>query len=343
MADKVEQVEGYPSVLKDMDDDGLETVRRKVMRLMSQDMDINKISAVLIASRQLYALARLALQRELEAEGHTWADGVEEMIIKSMAEHANKPFSRTKVFEQLEGVVREFMINDIEHEVEQERSDNLHIAERIASLRDTSSVIVPSGAYKPGTTVVIVGTESEIKDYMDRVHHNAHKFWGTISSEDEKFVQDEQLDVAVVARLELASIAPSIMRRRDLRDVRIGINLWNKKGNSRAEFKDLMEDTLATTLGNRCDVLLIDDAMMAYKPKIVVTSDEFSMYGVCEVIKQTRNWAKEHKTVLVVGVIPPQEEVGSIASTLADLAERYKDLEDVSVISVPKFEEKNEN
>lgn len=121
MADTVETVQGQPSVLKDFTDDKLTQVTRRAALLLSQDDTVNKICSTLIVSRQLYAMARLALQRSMQEEGYEWKDGIEELLIKAMADRANKPYTRAAVLRDLTNIALPLVQSEIKLEQKAER------------------------------------------------------------------------------------------------------------------------------------------------------------------------------------------------------------------------------
>lgn len=130
MTDKVDVVESFPSVLKGFSDEQLDAVKTRVMSLLQTDKDVNRLCSVLINSKRLYALARLALQRNLAAEGISWASGDEEFIIKAMSNRSEVPFTRTEVFDALKSQVMSFMLDEIQAEAEADKAASMDYTAR---------------------------------------------------------------------------------------------------------------------------------------------------------------------------------------------------------------------
>jgi len=89
--------EGQESALAGMDEEQLKAVNNRVAKLVAEDPQINMACAVLVNSRRLYAMARLALNRDMAKLGYKWEDGSEELILLSMGEMAAAKFQREEV------------------------------------------------------------------------------------------------------------------------------------------------------------------------------------------------------------------------------------------------------
>ena len=89
--------ESLESALAGMDEEQLKAVNNRVSKLVAEDPQINMACAVLVNSRRLYAMARLALNRDMDKLGYKWEDGSEELILLSMGEMASAKFQREEV------------------------------------------------------------------------------------------------------------------------------------------------------------------------------------------------------------------------------------------------------
>jgi len=70
--------------------------------------------AVLVNSRRLYAMARLALNRDMDKLGYKWEDGSEELILLSMGEMASGKFQREEVLPVVTNHIPLFVETEIE-------------------------------------------------------------------------------------------------------------------------------------------------------------------------------------------------------------------------------------
>lgn len=138
-----EVVEGNRGVLHAKSEEEMAAIQKQAQKYMAADGVLRRICNVMISSRQLYALARLALTREIEREGHVWDDGVEEFLIEAMMQQALRPFSRAEVTVAVRDIVTEFLLDELNIEQETERSSALLRLQREES--DRLSLAVPFG------------------------------------------------------------------------------------------------------------------------------------------------------------------------------------------------------
>lgn len=171
--DRTEVVDVNTGVLQEFSDEALDVAKSAAYKLVSEDIDINRVASVMIASRQLYALARLALTRRLTAEGHSWADGVEEVIIRSMSSAANAPFRRTDTLRALESSVKAFMSDEIATELEETRVAELQARDRLEEVLNNRFVVINGKPYEPGHTIVVVGASADVAAAVERLANTA--------------------------------------------------------------------------------------------------------------------------------------------------------------------------
>lgn len=125
--------EGLESALAGMDEKQLEVVNSRVSKLVAEDPQINMACAVLVNSRRLYAMARLALNRDMDKLGYKWEDGSEELILLSMGEMASAKFQREEVLPVVKNHIPLFVETEIELYTESPE-EGPEIADVVASL-----------------------------------------------------------------------------------------------------------------------------------------------------------------------------------------------------------------
>jgi len=125
--------EGLESALAGMDEKQLEAVNNRVSKLVAEDPQINMACAVLVNSRRLYAMARLALNRDMDKLGYKWEDGSEELILLSMGEMASGKFQREEVLPVVTNHIPLFVETEIALYTESPEEGS-EIADVVASL-----------------------------------------------------------------------------------------------------------------------------------------------------------------------------------------------------------------
>jgi hypothetical protein len=253
MPDTIQPVEGFEGVLKSYTEEQLQAVQEKAAVLMRTDPDLNKICSVLIASRQLYALARYALHRELTTEGIEWDDGVEEFLIKAMADRATKPFSRTETLKILASTVKKFMTDEVNLESELERTQELIASQRDYDLRTRRIVIGQRMWGQTGDVFIVVGTADEVQKHVDLLA-SADTTNTYLDEEDIKKAKTLNLDVC--ARVILRSDKSSEERPYCLTQ---GFDKWMGCCATSAEFTRHMAEAKDLAPFNRIDLLVVQD------------------------------------------------------------------------------------
>jgi hypothetical protein len=334
MTDKIEQVEGYESVLRDFADTALDRVRTKAAALVQQDTDVNAICSVLIASRQLYALARFALHRELTSEGVEWSDGIEEFLIKAMSDRADRPFARTAVLGALEGSVRKFMVDELEKEVEAERTEEMLTSQQVDSARANKFVTEPvhGFCYKPGEVVLVVGSAESVEDYITDIRNTAVNLCD--DPEIETFAQENGFSTCTKVNLLDKALPADITRKTGLVQLNVGVNKWLNVTNSRTSMEAFLAHLMLSTYGNRCDLLTIDNLQLTHNSLFANETDiyAYSWPNLSAAVKLLRRWAEDNRTVILGGVVVEQGKADQIRD---ELRERYKDIRGVHVIQPP--------
>lgn len=323
MSDRIDNVTGFPSVLKDLTDDKLESIKRKAAAIVQQDVDINAICSTLIASRQLYALARFALHRDLTAEGHVWEDGIEECLIKAMATKADLPFTRAQVLQALELPVRKFMFDEIQLESEQEKTERLMTESAISSAKDAKKVVIPGYLLTTGDTLLVVGKAADVAKRLQLILEAPENHWA--NQEDDELATSQGLNDCVRV-VWTTKLMPEVTYPTLMLEFPVGVQKWTSVANSRAGLEKLFQSQLSKTIGNRCDLLIVEDIALAYNTSFTLDTVHCPT-NVCGGIKAIRRLVQEAKGVLVAGVIAE----GDVTETAEDLRRRYKDVKGVYV------------
>ena len=294
--DKHEVVEGHEGVLKGMTEQQIAEAREQAVKFVTKDPEINRISAVVIASRQLYSLARLALTRELIKEGHEWSDGVEEYIIQAMVAQANEPFSRDKVLQATQGQILPFLVDDVEREIEETNTDELEFQRLAEAHRADSVVPITSYGIRRSESQVLVGPTTCITERIDEYLVNLNN-----SNEG------DENHPCVVLHLVSYNIPDNIMLKEDQLVIEIGLHKWVGCTNSPAKLRDLFAKYLKSALNEQCDLLLVDDLVQTY----TAGSHSLDASGARRAEKghkALKKWAKSAKAAVIGGARLPKGE-----------------------------------
>lgn len=324
MPDTIQPVEGFESVLKFYTDEQLQAVQERAAVLMRTDPDLNKICSVLIASRQLYALARYALHREMETEGIKWEDGVEEFLIKAMADRATKPFSRTETYKILASTVKKFMTGEINLESEAERTQELITTQRDFDLRSKRVVTGPGWWLQSGEMYIVIGTEEQIAAELD-----------VLCSSDMRnhFVLEEDAERAKPLNLHICSRAV-LQDGGELRTAAncksLGRLAWEGCCNTTAEFTRFMAEVKDEAPFKRVDLLVLENIIGTQ------TKSTSRLTHASEAVRTIRKVVKSQASSAVLGYPVAAGDVETIAK---ELKHKYENIEGVFITTVSEIED----
>lgn len=330
MTDTVHHVEGFESVLKDFSDERLDNVRETAASLMTGDPTMNKICSVLIASRQLYALARYALHREMLKEGIDWSSGVEEFLIKAMADKANQPFTRTGLFTSLATTVKPFIAEEVSMEAEEEHTMELLERQQEYELKTKRRVTGPV-TILPSETHVVVGLPSAISKFAEALENSTIEF---DNPEEAELAIKHSLHRCVKVIFDDVTAMDSTLNDKNLAELRIGVNKWMNAGKTPTEFNRFLGNYTHKLLGERVDLLIVKEGLYLNN---ATSLSKTAVACVCDAVKAVRKTMKTMSgSAIVLVAVDSQEQQDSF---LRGLQLKYNDLEDVSVYAVPTNEE----
>jgi len=284
-----EVVEGHHSVLGDMTELEIASIRKLAVKYVQSDEQINRIGAVIISSRQIYALARLALTRELAERGHCWQDGVEEYILQAMINQSNVQFSRDRTLQSVQSSLLPFLVDEIhaEHKAVLRREAE---AQRLEEERRRASPVYFAGEMLRGDSVVLVA--DNITKVMSEITQGCN---GDIEGQD----------TPVTIHLRAVNIPETkIDRDADKYYVEVGLNKWVNCSSSEAQMSKLFDKVLASVRGGHCDRLVCDNLVLAHTVGISGTS---AARHAMHAHKALKKWAKAHDAILVGGAVGDEE------------------------------------
>jgi hypothetical protein len=289
MADNTEVVEGYEGVLKDFSDAELAEVKQIAIDFASSDVDINRICAAIIAARQLYALCRLALEKELLKEGHEWPSGVQEYLLKSMADQALQPFERRHLVARVSGIVMSFLTDDLAAELEETNAEELREAGELAERT------IPFSGFEVarGEALVYIGEPDIVREYIVE---------GLVGLKESNDIAEEPF---TVLRLKDAMQSNKVNKDAALVYQTMGINLWTNLAGSPTKLAAALETKSLTMHQSRCDVLVVDDTSKLYTGGLAGSGEA---YQVSHALKRLKAWAKDSNAVLILAAPNPMLE-----------------------------------
>lgn len=327
MSDTIQNVEGYEGVLKDFTDEQLDVVRQQASELMNGDSSLNKICSVLISSRQLYALARYALHREMVAEGHEWSTGVEELLIKAMADRANQAFSRTTLFQNIAGSVKTFMSEELSKEVELSRTEEMLKQQQLYEMR-TNRAICGRGLpwLRAGEIVVAVGTPQEINKLAAEIPSIAANFYEEAGEDVVQRAKELGLDVPNILVLSADTATPEHIQGSKV--ITLGTGKWVGCANTATEFTRLVNTELAKFEPQTLDLILVSDLGLC-NTRLKLSEPFTSVPHLCDSIKAIRKTVKALGTTAFLCM--PTDQAADTDTLVAQLKKKYEDIEDVLI------------
>lgn len=306
-----EVVPGHRSVLSVRSDDELAKIQARARKLVSQDKDINAACATMIAARRLYALSILRLQKELATEGHSFEDGVEECLTRSMSEQALAPFAREALLRVLTETALPFVADDIAAEKEEQAASALQRARDTATER-LSTPIPVCGDSAPGlargASLILVGDNTRVENVLTRYL-------------DPVRAHNEQPDNQPFYMLHLANWGSlgSALAQGNTTATYVPLNHWAGFANkSPGRF---LREAAASMPNKVCDLLIIDNLISACSE---TTETPTTVKRVLAAHKVLRRWLREHG-VGMISVLPAnllsEDDIKQIHAGLSKHAE----------------------
>jgi hypothetical protein len=280
-----------------MSDEGLQAlseeaaaeVKQKAVELVTKDVDINHTCAALIASRQLYALGRYNLHQELLVKAPEHTDLVEEWLVGSTTSKADQAFRRDDLLKMYEMVVLPYLAKDCAKELANEKVQEQREEarrERIAGKSAVPCTFIDTGKdecypLERADTLVLVGTLAQIEleltsiaaglSYLDR---DTGVTYSAIYLEN--YPEDKQFLVSA---------------RNTVNVLKKPMSFWQGLARSKAKMTKSLEIQRRFLKGNRCDLVLVDNAA------------ELGAVGELQAaVKRLRYWCDEQKAALIVGI-----------------------------------------
>lgn len=294
-----ENVEVFPGVLETFSEEQFAKVKEVTSKLLKQDSGVNLAAAVMLNSQRMYALARLALQKELAAEGYQWSDGVEEFVIQAMKHRATQPYQRNQVLEAVTNVCLPFLAEDVEKELQDQRYVELKQLNDKEPIHIGDHVI---GCDYPqlyrGNVVLYYATGH----CCERVTSSLmRELAPLVLAEDEEETESKRKQcVLYFSGLTLGKFVTD--RKQRPRMMRVGINNWHGLGMRRAEFEKFLHNRKEQMHAKRIDVLIVDHVPSLMNPSLVATAaDHAEVEAAIEAaLKLLARWSYANKTAVVV-------------------------------------------
>lgn len=285
--------------LADLTDEQLEPIKRKAADLVTTQTPVNHACATLIASRQLYALARYTLHEHLQFSSDAETPLVEECLVASMTERAEQPFRRDHLLNSMKGVVLPFLISEIAAEAESEAVQEQLEAKRVEELRVKSAVPITLTSLEIEACVpllrheilALVGTQEQLELEIASIRAGINDIY----SRDEVSYSTLYLSTEQGNNEMLSARNPQTI-------VRKYFDFWKGLANSKSALHKQLGVQCRFLRGQRCDLVLVENAA------------ELGAVGqLPDAVRRLRYWCDEQKAALVIG-IPEQlsEETSSL-------------------------------
>jgi len=325
--DREQAIEVHESALAEMTNEQLAEVQARVKQLVGEDESFNLCMAVMIASQQLYALARYSLQRECNKEGISWEDGVEELMIKAAKEHSLQPIARTDVLEKVQRTVLKFLTEEVDMQVQDERAEHMRATAEAHDIRMKTQVQITM----PNTTAPKIWEVNDEPGYYTVPP-------APVQGSNSGFLADRGDAIVVSGGLEAVEEAVSSVARQNeyttmqlvgttLRDklvkksqthgsVRVGVNRWSGLAKSPSNFNRVLEPYLKRLHEHLCDIVLVTNLPLLGTEGVAGRSRVRTAEDALHVL---RKWAKEQGAVVVAGLPRLGEDAGEWAEEVKKL------------------------
>ena len=295
MSDQV--VQGYESVLSEMDELAVAAVGKQTAALFEKDKPLALLSGVLINSQQIYALARYRLHEMLAAHGVEWESGVEEFILVQMREKANEEFTRQQVREGMD-LTAAYIVNELDMEREERKSANKKVLAEMEQERAAMEVPFLDQSIKRGEVLILVGKreslQKRVTEEMVRLEDSQR------GADDEKISTIRLLDHGKRNELRKKGSDP-------LSYEQVGYNHWGKHAGSPAYFDKFMSMFMTKIHGQHCDLLIVDDGYLTVAEQL---SGRDPMNTIEDNLKLYRRWADgAHAAIICLALCPRGDDM----------------------------------
>ena len=268
-----------------------------VKDLVSNDQMINMTASVLMISQRMYALARLALQKELAKEGYKWEDGVEEFIMQAMKAQSVKPFNRKQVLDGITQTCLPFLTEDVSKELEDQKYEELKKINDNEPI-DLDGVLLRLPKLLRGNVAIYYGTKDCCHQLIQKI---ATKVTENHASEDDTVRKN------CLMRLSAMDLGRFIRDRGTRpRSLQIGRNAWHDLATSRATFERFFNKQCESMHAKRCDVLIIEhlpDLACSHLSTDRVNASPAAVADAIEKsLKLLSRWCQQHKVAAFVTI-----------------------------------------
>lgn len=290
--DKLEQVQVHKSVLQDMTDEQLDSIRKQITTLAAEDEAINMAMTVMIIAPQIYQLARLSLQQELLKEGYSWEDGLEEAIIKLCGNYANQRISRQEVFDKARTSVLKFLTEDLSKQYADEQAERARQRAELHARRLSQPVVLQCGEQCRGAVVVVYGDEDNVKARCQQELSEITSGWNGPDASARQ----------TIIRLSTANRPQTLVpadKAGTLHNLQVGANQWMGIANSSSKCHEQLNGWASVLLDMQCDVLYAEDGRYLHTGG---AAGRNLLLQLEDGLKRMRRWAQEAKAVLLVAV-----------------------------------------
>jgi len=326
------QPDGQYSVLEKMTEEQFLAVGEAATKLVESDQNLRRIAITMLTAKRLYTIARVALTRELESEGYTWADGIEEFLIQAAYAEATKPFNRGDVVIAVRDIVAQLLLDEVDAEAEQVRTDALRLAQLKETARLASSPAVGPAAediVERGSTLILTGPSERVAEALkSRLEYIQGRGWRAPAAGD-----DANWDQPF--RIVHLSLRASDQEADDLHCVCVPLRRWGGLLANLSRAGKILDEMYASPEGGHTDVLIIDSLLLTNSAESVPHTSAEAMSIVAGAHKFISRWCKRSKVALVAAVpIPVSKWPLEIA--ISELRDRLGEHAKIVVLDEPE-------
>lgn len=279
-------------VLDSLSDDEFEDVKRRAVKLMSEDERTNLITSVMIWAPRLYRLSRYLLQEEMAKEGIEWAEGIEERIIQAAQMQGNEDAPLDELAQAIHGPVLKLVDEQLLKQAEDKKAEAMRKAVEVEAARLSKPIPLQFLTVNRGSIIVYVGSSEAIATRLKAETVMIEHSWRHDLAAGRDQILTELLLTPVVRK-------PRAYRKNEignLRRIEIGSNKWAWKGNSGTGLQKYLDECKNYLVDGRCDVLTIPDATFLRDKSASMATN------ASEAIKHLSRWLTSSHAVALLGL-----------------------------------------
>lgn len=289
------------NVKSKMTEEQFAEAKARATAILKQHPHIVGTCLTMKVARQLYNLATYTLREQLGELKVKPEDGIESILVDSMAEVGMQAFSRDQVLEGLQKYALPFTAAELHKEEEETAKEDR--AERAKSEAARKNTRIPTGfrldvdgepMMARDRSVLLIGKPRPVDLLLNKLVSAA------MAKPEQGTSNPRIVIIRLLASVQAESNVINAEANRDKAYVAIGSNQWVNAAANPTTFGKFMDRWLKRTYKNRCDLLVVDDLWSAF---VQAADKPGDLSAIPYIHRVLRKWA-DHATCGLVGGLP---------------------------------------